>query len=315
VELTIGVDVGGTKIAAGVVDGEGRILARRRVSTPADTAESLDKGIASVVTALCAEHQVAGVGVAAAGFVDKGRSTVRFAANLPPWRDHPLRDILSEHIDVPIVVENDANAAAWAEHRFGAARGVADVVVITVGTGIGAGIVIDGRLVRGAWGTAAEPGHMRLVPDGWPCGCGLRGCWEQYASGRALLRQARLMAEEEPQATAAMLRAAGGRPEALTGQMISAAAAAGDPAALDLIAEAGSRLGEGLATVVAILDPAVIVIGGGVSDAGEALLAPARRTFVSLLSGAAYRPIPEIRQARLGNDAGIVGAADLARDP
>jgi glucokinase len=313
VELTIGVDVGGTKIAAGVVDREGRILDRRRVSTP-DTAESLDKGIATVVAALCAEHPVAGVGVAAAGFVDEGRATVRFAANLP-WRDHPLRDILSEHIHAPIVVENDANAAAWAEYRFGAGQGVADVVVITVGTGIGAGIVIDGQLVRGAWGTAAEPGHMRLVPDGRPCGCGLRGCWEQYASGSALIRQARLMAEEEPQATEAMLRAAGGVSEGLTGQMISAAAAAGDPAARELLAEAGRRLGEGIATVAAILDPAVIVVGGGVSEAGEALLEPARKTFVTLLSGAAYRPLLEIRQARLGNDAGIVGAADLARDP
>jgi glucokinase len=315
VELTIGVDVGGTKIAAGVVDREGRILARRRVSTPADTAESLDKGIASVVTALCAEHRVDGVGVAAAGFVDEGRSTVRFAANLPPWRDHPLRDILSEHIHVPIAVENDANAAAWAEYRFGAGQGVADVVVITVGTGIGAGIVIDGRLVRGAWGIAAEPGHMRVVPDGRLCGCGLRGCWEQYASGKALLRQARLMVEEEPAATAALLRAAGGRPEALTGPMISAAAADGDPAALELLAETGRRLGEGIATVAAILDPAVIVIGGGVGEAGEVLLGPARETFVSLLSGAAYRPLLDIRQARLGNDAGIVGAADLARQP
>jgi glucokinase len=313
VELTIGVDVGGTKIAAGVVDREGRILDRRRVSTP-DTAESLDKGIATVVAALCAEHPVAGVGVAAAGFVDEGRATVRFAANLP-WRDHPLRDILSEHIHAPIVVENDANAAAWAEYRFGAGQGVADVVVITVGTGIGAGIVIDGQLVRGAWGTAAEPGHMRLVPDGRPCGCGLRGCWEQYASGSALIRQARLMAEEEPQATEAMLRPAGGVSEGLTGQMISAAAAAGDPAARELLAEAGRRLGEGIATVAAILDPAVIVVGGGVSEAGEALLEPARKTFVTLLSGAAYRPLLEIRQARLGNDAGIVGAADLARDP
>jgi glucokinase len=314
VELTIGVDVGGTKIAAGVVDREGRIRDRRRVSTPADTAEALDKGIASVVTALCAEHRVAGVGVAAAGFVDEGRATVRFAANLP-WRDHPLRDILAEHIDVPVVVENDANAAAWAEHRFGAGQGVADAVLVTVGTGIGAGIVIEGRLVRGAWGIAAEPGHMRLVPDGRLCGCGLRGCWEQYASGSALLRQARLMAEEDPQAAATMLRAAGGRPEALTGQMISASAAAGDPAALDLLAETGRRLGEGLATVAAILDPAMIVIGGGVCEAGEALLGPARATFVSLLSGAAYRPLLEIRQARLGNDAGIVGAADLARHP
>jgi len=314
VDLTIGVDVGGTKIAAGVVDEEGRVVDRRRVATPVATSDALDEGIVALLASLRAVHQVSGVGIAAAGFVDERRATVRFAANLP-WRDHPLRDILAKHVDVPVIVENDANAAAWAEYRFGAGRGVADVVLIALGTGLGAGIVIDGRLVRGAWGIAAEPGHMRLVPDGRPCGCGLRGCWEQYASGSALLRQARLMIEEEPHATAALLRSAGGDPAALTGQMISAAAHAGDPAAQELLAETGRRLGEGIATVAAMLDPAVVVIGGGVSEAGEVLLAPARQTYLALLSGAAFRPQLEIRAAQLGNDAGIVGAADLARQP
>ena len=313
-DLTIGVDVGGTKIAAGVVDPDGTIVDRRRTTTPADTADALDQGILEVVRALCADHKVAGIGVAAAGFVDEHRATIRFAANLP-WRDHPLRDILSRLVSIPVIVENDANAAAWGEYRFGAGRGVHDVVLVTVGTGIGAGIVIDGGLVRGAFGTAAEPGHLRMVPDGHPCGCGNRGCWEQYASGKALLRRAREMARDEPEEARGFLAAAGGQVDALTGPMITQAAAAGDPGARAVLAETGRWLGEGIAALAAVLDPAVVVVGGGVSDAGELLLGPARAAFLPLLTGAAYRPHLEIRRAQLGNDAGIVGAADLARHP
>jgi glucokinase len=314
-ELTIGVDVGGTKIAAGVVDTEGHILERLRVPTPA-TVEEIDVRIAEVVNTLAGksegESSTVAVGVAAAGFVDEHRTTVRFAPNIP-WREHPLAASLGGRLQMPVVVENDANAAAWAEFTFGAGREVADMVLITVGTGLGGGIVLDGALVRGAYGIAAELGHVRMVPQGRPCGCGQHGCWEQYASGTALLRAARALTVDDPQAGKALLEAADGDPAGLAGHMVTEAALAGDPAAIGLFAELGRWLGEGIAAVANVMDPAVVVIGGGVADAGDLLLGPAREAFASHLSGGDHRPHLEIRGARLGNDAGIIGAADLAR--
>jgi glucokinase len=313
-ELTIGVDVGGTKIAAGVVDTEGHILERLRVPTPG-TVEEIDVRIAEVITTLVGQAQggsAIAVGVAAAGFVDEHRTTVRFAPNIP-WREHPLAASLSGRLGMPVVVENDANAAAWAEFEFGAGREVSDMVLITVGTGLGGGIVLDGNLVRGAYGIAAELGHIRMVPDGRPCGCGQHGCWEQYASGTALLRAARALCVEDPLAGKALLEAAGGDPAALRGQMVTQVALGGDPAAIGLFAELGRWLGEGIASVANVMDPAVVVIGGGVADADDLLLGPARQAFVTHLSGGDHRPHLEIRGARLGNDAGIIGAADLAR--
>jgi glucokinase len=318
-EHTIGVDVGGTKIAAGVVDTEGRILERVKVATPA-TVEGIDVRITEAVTALAGRvgpgSGVTGdgmaVGVAAAGFVDEHRTTVRFAPNIP-WREHPLAASLATRLGVPVVVENDANAAAWAEFRFGAGYGVSDMTLLTVGTGLGGGIVLDGELVRGAYGIAAELGHVRMVPGGRPCGCGQLGCWEQYASGRALLKAARELARDDPDAAAVMLAAAGGDPAALHGGMVTDAALAGDAAAVGLFTELGTWLGEGIAMVANVMDPAVVVIGGGVADAGDLLLEPARAAFTTHLSGGDNRPHLDIRAARLGNDAGIIGAADLAR--
>jgi glucokinase len=314
-ELTIGVDVGGTKIAAGVVDTEGHILERLRVPTPG-TVEEIDVRIAEVVTGLRGSSQTDGaktaVGVAAAGFVDEHRTTVRFAPNIP-WREHPLAANLTQRLGIPVVVENDANAAAWAEFQFGAGRDVSDMVLITVGTGLGGGIVLDGNLVRGAYGIAAELGHVRMVPDGRPCGCGQHGCWEQYASGRALLRAARALAVADPDAAKVLLAAAGGDPAGLHGQMVTEVALGGDPAAVGLFTELGHWLGEGIAAVANVMDPAVVVIGGGVADAGDLLLGPAREAFATHLSGGDHRPHLDIRGAKLGNDAGIIGAADLAR--
>jgi glucokinase len=314
-ELTIGVDVGGTKIAAGVVDTEGHILERLRVPTPA-TVDEIDQRIAEVVNTLAGkggdESSTVAVGVAAAGFVDEHRTTIRFAPNIP-WREHPLAASLSARLNMPVVVENDANAAAWAEFTFGAGHEVSDMVLITVGTGLGGGIVLDGALVRGAYGIAAELGHVRMVPQGRPCGCGQHGCWEQYASGTALLRAARALTVDDPEAGKALLVAAGGSPAALAGHMVTEVALAGDPAAIGLFAELGRWLGEGIAAVANVMDPAVVVIGGGVADAGDLLLGPAREAFGTHLSGGANRPHLDIRGARLGNDAGIIGAADLAR--
>jgi glucokinase len=314
VELTIGVDVGGTKIAAGVVDAGGRIVEQVRVSTPATTAQDVEEGIVEAVRRLTARHPVAAVGLAVAGFVDEKRSRLRFAPNLP-MRDRPLRDLVGPRVGLPVVVENDANAAAWGEYRFGGGRGVTDVVLITVGTGLGGGTVLDGRLLRGAFGVAGEFGHVRIVPDGLPCGCGKRGCWEQYTSGSALVRQARAVAVAEPARATALLDLAGGRPEAIDGQMITRAAAEGDRTARALLEELGRWLGEGIADVADVLDPAVVVIGGGVSEAGDLLLAPARAAYAAQLSAADFRPHLTITVAELGNDAGLIGAADLARQP
>jgi glucokinase len=312
-EHTIGVDIGGTKIAAGVVDAEGRILERLRMPTPTGVDE-IDDQIAEVVRALLGTQPAEGmpVGVAAAGFVDERRKVVRFAPNIA-WREHPLADNVEQRLRMPVVVENDANAAAWAEFRFGAGQDVGDMVLITVGTGIGGGIVLDGALVRGAYGIAAELGHVRLVPEGRPCGCGQRGCWEQYSSGTALLRAARALAVEDPAAAHTLLAAAGGAAAAIRGDMVTQAAIAGDPAAVGLFADIGHWLGEGIAAVANFMDPAVVVIGGGVADAGDLLLRPAREAFTTHLSGGDHRPHLEIRGAELGNDAGIIGAADLAR--
>jgi glucokinase len=314
-EHTIGVDVGGTKIAAGVVDTEGHILERLRVPTPSSVVE-LDVRIAEVVTQLLGkigEHSSrVAVGVAAAGFVDEHRTTIRFAPNIA-WREHPIAANLTERLHLPVVVENDANAAAWAEFRFGAGRDVSDMVLLTVGTGLGGGIVLDGNLVRGAYGIAAELGHVRMVPGGRPCGCGQQGCWEQYASGRALLRAARALVVEDPDAAKGLLGVAGGDPAGLHGQMITEVALSGDPGAVGLFTELGRWLGEGIAVVANVMDPAVVVIGGGVADAVDLFLGPAREAFGSHLSGGDHRPHLDIRGAQLGNDAGIIGAADLAR--
>jgi predicted NBD/HSP70 family sugar kinase len=194
--LTIGVDVGGTKIAAGVVDETGTILARTRVPTPADPQWAVG-AIADAVKELRAEYNVTAVGVGAPGYIDRNRSTVIMAPNIN-WENEPLKARIEDLVDLPTVIENDANAAAWGEFRFGAAVAHEDMIMITVGTGIGGGIVIDGRMHRGSFGVAGEIGHLNMVPDGLPCGCGGKGCWEQYASGRALRRYGRDRAANEP---------------------------------------------------------------------------------------------------------------------
>ena len=310
----IGVDIGGTKIAAGVVDEEGNILARaRRVTEPGDAA-SIDRAVHEVYVELSRTHEVGAIGVAAAGFVSADRSTLLFAPNIA-WRDYPLRARVQELLtdDVRVVVENDANAAGWAEFRFGAARDVQDMLLLTIGTGLGGAIVIGGNLLRGAWGVAAEIGHMRVVPDGHRCGCGNDGCWEQYASGSALVRSAQQALIAEPRRASRLLELAGGKASRLKGQHITTAAKEGDPLSIELLADLGRWIGEGSASAAALLDPALVVIGGGVGAAGDLLLGPARHAYAHSLSARSYRPAAEFTLAAMGNDAGIVGAADLAR--
>ena len=309
---TIGVDVGGTKVAAGLVDQAGTILRRTRRPTPSASPDDVEDVIAACVSELCEGVEVEAVGIGAAGFVTADRATVLLAPNLS-WRDEPLRDGVAERVGLPVVVENDANAAAWGEYRFGAGRGEDHLVLVTVGTGIGGGIVLGGQLHRGRYGIGGEIGHMQMVRDGRRCGCGLRGCWEQYSSGRALLHEAREIVGAQREYGRRLLELGGGTLEGIESVEVTQAAREGDPAALECFAVVGGWLGQGMADLAAVLDPGVFLLGGGVSDAGDLLLLPTREAFRARLTGAGNRPEAEVRLAELGNDAGIVGAADLAR--
>ncbi|RJS44832.1 ROK family glucokinase [Nocardioides cavernaquae] len=310
--LTIGVDVGGTKIAAGVVSDSGEILAELRTESPADSVIEIEATIASLVAELRLAHEVTAIGVGAAGFIDNSRSRVLFSPNLA-WKDLDLRSDLERLTGLPVVVENDANAAAWGEFTFGAGADAEDLLLVTVGTGVGGGIVMDGELVRGGFGVAAEIGHIRLVRGGIECGCGLLGCLESYGSGTALVRQTQEAAAADPSAAAALLEGAGGDVEAITGPMVTEAAQAGDPFAVARLVELGTWLGEGIASLASVLDPGVVTLGGGVSAAGDLLLVPTRASFLANLTGRGHRPEADFRLARLGNKAGMIGAADLAR--
>lgn len=310
--LAIGVDIGGSKVAAGVVDETGAVLAEVRRPTPSLDVAEIEDTICAVVAELAGQGEAVAVGIGAAGWIGQDRATVLFAPHLA-WRNEPLRDALAGRIALPLVVENDANAAAWAEYRFGAARGERVVCCLTLGTGIGGGLVVSGTLFRGAHGVAAEYGHMSVVPGGRRCACGNRGCWEMYASGRALARDARELAEVSPMTAHRLLALAGGQGAALTGEHVTAAAREGDPAAVQIFVEMGRWLGRGLATLAAVLDPSVVVIGGGVAEAGDLLLGPATEEFHQHLAGRGFRPAARLLLAELGPRAGLVGAADLAR--
>jgi len=313
--LVIGVDIGGTKVAAAVVDEDGAMIDKMRVDTPVKTAGAVNDAIADLVWKLRERHEVDAVGMGAPGFVSADRSTVLFTPNML-WRAEPLGAEMTERLGLPTVVENDANCAAWAEARFGAARGERNIVVLTIGTGIGGGIIIDGKLVRGGFGIAAEIGHMNVVIEGGlRCGCGNRGCWEQYGSGRALVRDAQDFARISPSLAQRMLDLAGGDPDKITGPEVTQAARDGDPAALEIYRVIAASIGYGMADLAAILDPAVFVIGGGVADAGELLREPVEKAYLERLTGRGRRSFAKVLIAQLGGEAGIVGAADLARAP
>ncbi|GGL09810.1 glucokinase [Sphaerisporangium melleum] len=312
--LTIGVDVGGTKIAAGVVDENGHIVENLLRPTPADDPDKVAEAIAEVVLDLAGRHDVEAVGLGAAGFVDETRSIVRFAPNLA-WREEPLQKAVAERVNMPVVVENDANAMAWGEYRFGAGRGESHVVCITVGTGIGGGLVFGGALYRGRWGMGAEMGHMQVVAEGRLCGCGNLGCWEQYASGNALVHEARLIAEAQPGRAARLIELAGGTTADIEGKHVTEAARDGDDAALAAFASMAQWLGQGMADLAAVLDPGRFILGGGVSRAADLWIDDARAAYGRALTGREHRPHADIRVAELGASAGLVGAADLARHP
>ena len=312
--LTIGVDIGGTKMLGGVVDDEGNILSLVRKPTPGNSAAAIADAVADLVAECHEAYDVSAVGLGVAAFVSENRSTVRFSANLP-LTNIPLRDEVSRRVGLPVVIENDANAAAWGEYRFGAARGHSHVVLITLGTGVGGGFVFGGKLYRGGFGIGAEIGHVQIVPGGTGllCGCGQSGCLEMYVSGRALVRRAREAVEADPAGARVLIASAGGDIDKIDGPMVTAAAEQGNALALGVFAEVGALLGQGLADIAASLDPTCFVVGGGVCLAGDILIEPARRAFAANLTGGGHRPLADVRVAQLGNDAGLIGAADLAR--
>jgi glucokinase len=311
--LTIGIDVGGTKVLGGVVDEAGKVLTTARKDTPRQGGSALTQTIADVAKELLQQHSVASVGVSAAGFVSSDRKTMLATPNIADWNGVDLDNQLTKLIGLPVVIENDANAAAWGEAKFGAGKNQDHMMMLTVGTGIGGGIVVNGALYRGAFGIAAECGHMRVVPEGHICGCGARGCFEQYASGNALLRHAREAINASPEIARNLLSRGDGTVAGLTGQAITDAARDGDPVALAAFNTTGQWLGAGIASLAVLLDPACVVIGGGVIDAGEILLKPTRESLERNMPFAGKHPYPQIIAAQLGNEAGLVGVADLAR--
>lgn len=307
---TIGLDIGGTNLRAAVVDHEGVVLTERRERSAGDWAELRGLTV-GLIGALRVEHDVAAVGIGAAGLVD-GDGVIHYAPNVSGFRNTPVRAEIEAAIGLPTVVENDANAAAWGEFRHGAARGVADALIITLGTGVGGGIISGGQLLRGARGFGGEIGHFTVDPDGPMCACGEPGHWEALASGSALGRMARAAAAagEAP----AVLDAAGGRAGDVSGVHVSDAARAGAPDALALVARYAEYVALGLIGLVNILDPEIVVVSGGLVEEGEMLLGPVRRAFADRIEGSVYRPTPPIVVAQLGDAAGTVGAATLAQE-
>jgi glucokinase len=306
----IGIDIGGTKIAGALVSDEGEILREERVPTAAGDADAIVDAVVGMVDRLSAGTEVVAAGVAAAGFIDAAQSIVYYAPNIS-WRNEPFRARLLERLDVDITIDNDANAAGWAEFRFGAGRLYSDMTMLTIGTGVGGAIVTQDRLFRGGFGAGAEIGHLRVVPDGLPCGCGARGCIEQYGSGRALLRMANEIADVGGIGLAlAETRRQTGK---LTGEQVGQLIIDGDPGALQALRELGGWLGAACASLAAVLDPQVFVFGGGVASAGDLLLDPIRESFLAHLPARGYHPEPVFATAELVNNAGVVGAADLAR--
>jgi glucokinase len=306
----IGIDIGGTKIAGAVVTQTGVILAEDRVATDAGNSEAIIDAVVAMVQKLAVGHDVSAVGVAAPGFIDVEQSTVYYTPNVN-WRNEPLRDRLSERLHLTVTIDNDANAAGWAEFRFGAGRTVSDMTMLTIGTGVGGAIVSRGQLFRGGFGTGAELGHMRVVPDGLPCGCGARGCIEQYGSGRALLRMANEIADVGGIGLA--LAEARRQHGTLDGTTVGTLIAAEDPGAIRALEQLGHWLGQACASLSAVLDPEMFVFGGGVAVAGDLLLNPIRDAYRENLPARGYHPEPAFVMAELVNDAGVVGAADLAR--
>lgn len=311
----LAVDIGGTKIAAAVCDENDRIVEKHTVSTPAD-ADVINGHIADLYKKTAEKFDdISAIGISAAGNVKADRRTVSFSANIPAWTDYPLSEKIEELIGndkVSVIVENDANCAGWGEYVYGAAAGTKNMVMLTVGTGLGGAVVTDGHLFRGAFGMAAELGHLPMVPAGDICGCGLSGCAERYASGTALERFAHAALRRNPDSGKKLLDMCSGDINNLQGIMVTEAAKESDAAALEAFNMTGQWLGQTMAAISAVLDPEIFVVGGGVAAAGDLLLKPAREAYERYLQAASYRPHAKIAAASTGQDAGLIGAANLS---
>jgi glucokinase len=305
----VGVDVGATKLAAGVVSPGGEVLNRVRLPT-ASSPEGLLETIVRAISEVREGYEVGAACLTVPGNVLSAKNMVIFSPNLHAIEGIPLKDELEPRIGLPLTVENDNNAAAWGEFRYGAGSGAEHFVYVGLGTGIGGGIVIHGELLRGAQGSAGELGHVTIDPTGPRCACGNRGCLEAYSSGSAIERRAREVAAEQPYS--ALGRLASER--RVLGEDVGRLAREGDEASLSVLEEAGRWLGIGLAGFVNIFNPEVVAVGGGVMASGDLILKPAREE-VHLRARSPGRDLVEVRQATLGADSGVLGAAALARDP
>jgi glucokinase len=307
---TVGVDLGGTKVLVGVVADREVLYQDKEPSTGQSGDQLLDTLEREIREALEARPSATAAGLGIPCTIDRERGVAVTAVNLP-IRNMSIRDEMRERLGIPVFIDNDANLAALAEHRYGAARGSRDAVMLTIGTGIGGGVIIDGELYRGANGAASEPGHMVIEFDGPPCqgNCPNRGCLETFASGTALGREGREAAERNPESALGRARAEGSE---IDGRAVTTASLDGDPVAVGVLEEAGRRLGAGLSSLANIFEPEVIVLGGGVATAvGELMLSPAREA----LRSRALPPMNDtpVKLAELGPEAGMVGAAEMAR--
>jgi glucokinase len=308
---TFGLDVGGTNVRCGVVDAEGAVLEELRAPTP-EPGDELIATMTKLVRDLQTRHpDASAVGVGVAALVDR-EGWVQFAPNIQGLRRVPLRAALHEELSLPVIVDNDANAAAWGEVVHGAAKGTLYSLVITLGTGIGGGIVARGRIIRGAHGFAAEVGHFQIDPDGPLCACGERGHWEAFASGSALGRMGREWAAEGR--APAVLARAGGVADTVTGITVGDSAQSGEADGLALVAEYADYVAIGLAGLANVLDPERIVVSGGLVELGDTLFVPLRQAFARRIEGPDYRPEVDIVPAMLGEQAGVIGAAARARE-
>lgn len=307
----VGLDVGGTSVRAAVVDERGSVLDTARSGTPSDE-NALEDAISRVIDELRNRHdEVGAVGLAVAGFVASDRETVLFAPHLA-WRAARVTERITKRVGLPVTLEHDANAAALGEHRFGALRGARVAALVAIGTGIGAGLLLDGEIYRGAHGVAPELGHLTVVPGGRACPCGKYGCWERYCSGTALAATAIELLARHPGQSTVLARDTAEDPGAITGRRVARAARDGDPIAQRAMAELAKWLGEGIALIADVFDPEIVVIGGGVSGSSTLFLDEAREHYAGAITGARHRPLARIRTAQLGDDAAMVGAAALA---
>ena len=308
---TIGIDIGGTSVRAAVVGPDGVVRDSLRAATPRNT-EALEGCLDTMVTELRSRHEVAAVGLAIAGFIDPRRTRVRFAPHLP-WRNAEVPAIMTERLGLPVVMEHDANSAAWAEYVFGGARGAEVTCVVALGTGIGAALIDHGKIFRGAFGVAPELGHLQVVPGGRACECGKTGCWERYCSGTALVENAVDLLAQRGGRGVLMARELAADPGGLTGRKVAAAAESGDPVAQQAVTEMARWLGLGLAMVCDIFEPDLIVLSGGVGASSRLFLDDARETYNKSVTGGEYRRKARIRATELGEFAGLLGASALAR--